>query len=255
MKKINFPVVLIVLIFSCAQTTIAQTQKGNWLIEGNIGNFNVTKSNNHSNIDSITTKTQSQSVYFSVYPRAAYFVINNLAIGSTVGFSITHSKDKRINSSGIKDLETINSYGLFELSPFIRYYFPCKKDKLKFYGQVGGGVFFDMYYILKQTYFNAAGEITSTFKANTPKKKIGGLAEVMVGVNYFISSQIAVNASLGYQYFRSTQTNSFTTTNNSGNTTNSPDDRYVAQSHRFSWLIGFTYTIPGKCKAVKTEQP
>ncbi len=214
-----------------------------------------TKSKNHSNIDSISTRTESQSVYFSVYPRGAYFVIDNLAIGSTVGFTFTHSIDKRINSTGIKDLETKNSYGLFELSPFIRYYFPCKKDKLKFYGQAGGGMFFDMYYILDQTYFNSAGEITSTFRAKTPKKKIGGSAEVLVGVNYFISKQIAVNTSLGYQYYRSTQTNSFTTTNSSGNTTNAPDDRYVAQSHRFSWLVGFTYTIPGKSKPVKTEQP
>jgi hypothetical protein len=255
MKKMAFLFVVTVFVMSFPQNGLAQTQKGNWLVEGNIGNFNFTKSNNHSNIDSITTRTESRSMYFSVYPRGAFFVMDNLAVGSTVGFSITDSKDKRINSFGIKDLETKNSYGLFELSPFIRYYFPCKKDKLKFYGQVGGGVFFDMYYILQQTYFNSAGEITSTFKSNTPKKKIGGLAEVMLGVNYFISKQIAVNASLGYQYFRSTQTNSFTTTSSSGNTTNSPDDRYVAQSHRFSWLIGFTYTIPGKSKTVKTEQP
>ncbi len=255
MKKVAFVIAVIFTAIMFPQNGFAQTQKGNWLVEGNMGNFNFSKSNNHSNIDTLTTRTEMQSVYFSLYPRGAYFVMDNLAIGSTVGFSITHSKDKRINSSGVKDLETKNSFGIFELSPFVRYYFPCKKEKLKFYGQVGGGVFFDMYYILQQTYFNGAGEITGTFKSNTPKKKIGGLAEVMLGVNYFISKQIAVNASLGYQYFRSTQTNSFTTTNSSGNTTNSPGDRYMSQSHRFSWLIGFTYTIPGKSKPAKTDQP
>jgi hypothetical protein len=250
MKKLTFKLIALITVFNVISTvdTFAQVKKGNWLVEGNIGNFSFYKSKNQSESGgSITSKSESLGTSFGVYPKGAYFVINNLAVGSTLGLSFSYYNNKYFNPAGIKTSDYNSFYGYIDIIPFLRYYFPNKKsEKLRFYGQVGGGISIQYFSKYEGTSYNSTGDITSTYQQKYTKPYIYATAEILIGLNYFISKQIAINSSLGYQYNNSSSTYNSTSTTPLGVSTTSPDYKSSYQNHRFNWMLGFTYIIPGK---------
>lgn len=249
MKKLTFKLIALIAVFNVISSgnTFAQLNKGNWLVEGNIGNFSFSKYKNQSESGgSVTSKYESVGTYLGIYPRGGYFVVNNLAVGSTLGLSISYNKSKYYNSAGVKTSDNNSLYGYIDIIPFLRYYFPSKKSgKLRFYGQAGGGVSIQYFSKYEGTNYNSTGDITSTYKQEYIKPYIYASAEILIGLNYFISRQIAVNSSLGYQYSKNFSTYN-TTTTILGISTTSPDYKSTYQNHRFSWMVGFTYIITGK---------
>ncbi|QIL38073.1 porin family protein [Pedobacter sp. HDW13] len=92
----------------------AQTEKGKFILGGNVG-FNSTKVEGAAKSD----------IDFSVIPSVGYFVSNNFAIGTGVGY--TYSK----TVSGAVP----NQIGAFQVSPFGRYYVGLS-EQFKFFGQL-----------------------------------------------------------------------------------------------------------------------
>ncbi len=64
---------------------------------------------------------------FSLQPQGGYFIQDNLAVGSGIGFSITHEANDAA--------EYKNNNSTFFISPFGRYYFPLIADKFFVFGQ------------------------------------------------------------------------------------------------------------------------
>jgi hypothetical protein len=93
-------------ILLCTITANAQVTKGNWMVGGS-GNFTSYKSTFQSNnIEVINTGNG-----FNISPNLGYFVVDNFAVGTTVGFNFSNPSGANNNSHG---------YGI---SPFVRYYF------------------------------------------------------------------------------------------------------------------------------------
>ena len=118
MKKL---VLSLIAVTALAFSTQAQTEKGNFMIGGNV-ELNSGKSDGapKSNID------------FSVIPSVGYFVTDNLAIGTGIGYQV--SKDYTYNSV-TPALGFSTKQQAFVVSPFARYYKGIN-DQFKFFGQL-----------------------------------------------------------------------------------------------------------------------
>ena len=123
-----------------------------------------------------------------------------------------------------------------EVMPFVRYYFG-KPTGTRFYGQAGGGISTDL--SRKDETKSLIGPST-TNKYNYTNKPISVSGEAMLGMNHFVSQNVAVNASLGYRYTSSKETTTYT--NNAGVT--SDPEKYISKGGAFIWNVGFTMFIP-----------
>ncbi len=109
MKKLLLSMVAVVAF---GLSTQAQTEKGNVLLGGNVG-FSTSKTDGASKSD----------VSFSIVPRVGYFVSDNFAIGTGVGYNY----DKQVSDNNLNQA--------FEVAPFGRYYVNLS-DQFKFFGQL-----------------------------------------------------------------------------------------------------------------------
>jgi hypothetical protein len=109
MKKLLLSVVAVAGLVYGAN---AQTEKGKVILGGNVG-FNSTKVEGAAKSD----------VSFSVVPSVGYFVDNNFAIGTGVGYNY----NKQVSEN------TLNQ--AFVVAPFGRYYVGLS-DQFKFFGQL-----------------------------------------------------------------------------------------------------------------------
>lgn len=109
MKKL---LLSMVAVAAFAFTTQAQTEKGNVMLGGNVG-FSTSKTDGAAKSD----------VNFSIVPSVGYFVSDNFAIGTGVGYT----SSKQVSN------KTLNE--AFEVAPFGRYYVNLS-DQFKFFGQL-----------------------------------------------------------------------------------------------------------------------
>ena len=74
-------------------------------------------------IDNNGNSTQvDKTTTFSLNPQAGYFFINNLAVGIMINLTTeTYSPQNGTNTN----------YNLFDISPFVRYYYDLKNSKFK----------------------------------------------------------------------------------------------------------------------------
>lgn len=158
-NKIVYSIAFVCCIFSAT----AQLEKGN--ISTGAG------------IDIASTfvaATKYNNSYFnlSIAPGLTYFVINNLAIGGTVNFTMNVYRREKLTSF------------LSEVGPVVRYYFGKKKvPTKKGFAQVTGGY------------------ATSTFlRDGKTSGRDGWYVGVMLGFAYFINKNISMETSLGYNF-------------------------------------------------------
>lgn len=111
-------------------------------------------------------------------PKAGFFILPNLAIGGSVDFSFagTPSKDYRLG------------YGI---TPFARIYFAhnntARSKPLQFFVEAGAG-------------FAGITDHTEAAAISTDVTTTGGRFYVMPGVDYFLNSNVALEAALQYLY-------------------------------------------------------
>jgi outer membrane protein len=113
MKKIFFSSVLLVFVF----TGFCQTQKGSWLLGGNIEYSSISSKENGNGSGSTSV--------FQFNPKAGLFVVNNFAV-------ILNTTYTSLSGDGFSDHN-------LSIGPAVRYYFPGS-EKLKFF--VGAGMGF-----------------------------------------------------------------------------------------------------------------
>lgn len=118
------------------------------------------------------TKYNNSYFNLSIAPGLTYFVINNLAIGGTVNFTMN-----------VYRRENLTEF-LSDVGPVLRYYFGKKKvPTKKGFAQISGGY------------------ATSTFLLDGQTSgRDGWYVGVMVGFAYFINKNISMETSLGYNF-------------------------------------------------------
>ena len=165
---------MVVVVFTMATASFAQTKKGNFVLSGGTG-LQFTSSNSKYSYDR-ETGSENKSSSFSVTPSAAYFIIDNLAIGLTGTISSTTNKqvdgDKYVSNSAM-------------ILPTVLYYFPVE-GKIRPIIQVAAGL-----YSLNTKYIPQSG--------SNDKSSASGLAlNFGGGIAYFIKENISINFGLSY---------------------------------------------------------
>lgn len=112
MKKIFLSIALLGGVIFTSQ---AQTDKGQFIVGGNI-HYSTSKS------DADNAKASHS---FSIVPNVGYFVDNNIAVGTGIGYQSAKSSNPG----------TYGKSEAFVISPFGRYYVPIA-DKFQFFGQL-----------------------------------------------------------------------------------------------------------------------
>jgi outer membrane protein W len=226
----------------------AQFTKGNLLVEGNFGNISFRSNKNENTTSGVTTKNDGTSFTIGLYPRVGIFLSDKAVLGTTVAIGGGGSKGDYFNNAGKKTSDYKSSYFYAQLIPFLRYYFGPATSKVRFYGQAGVGVYTDLSnkYDTKN-YNTTTGAVSSTFKYNYPKQYFSLSAEALVGLNYFLAENVALNTGIGYSYVNNTQTSNYTSVSG-GTTTTSPDTKYKNTSGVINWNLGLTMIIPKRKK-------
>ncbi|MCZ4245035.1 outer membrane beta-barrel protein [Pedobacter punctiformis] len=148
----------------------AQTEKGKVILGGNVG-FNTSKVDGANKAD----------VSFSIVPSAGYFVANNFAIGTGVGYTYN------------KEVSRLRQNEAFVVAPFGRYYVGLS-DQFKFFGQLSVPMAFGNNKIV-----DANGDTGAKVGSTT---SIG--VNVAPGFAFFPTKRIGIEVSvngLGYNNF------------------------------------------------------
>lgn len=232
------------------QFSQAQLSKGNWFVEGSLGNIYTTKSESETTNSGLLYTGENKNFSINVYPRMAYFVTDNFAVGVTTGLGFNSSNSENTNPNGIKTSDSESASSYFDMEPFVRYYFPGK-EKIRFYGQAGAGMSFELSRKTEGSNYNGTtGALTSSYTYDYPKKYNTFIAEAMVGINYFFSDRVAFNSAIGYMYQNSKQTSKSTNTPAGGSPTVYEVD-YTNKYTRINWNFGFTIFLHGSKSAAE----
>lgn len=165
------------ILFSVTTAAFSQINKGQWLIGGN-ASFSTDKDNSSISKDRSTT--------FQLSPNAGYFVSDKLAVGARINFM----SDKNEVEYGSYTEATNTSVSL---SPFVRYYFLPKTEKLNLFADAGY-----VYGRIKNTYKGIySGGIPGT--DITSKGTTHGY-HISAGPVIFLNPNTAVELTLSYNY-------------------------------------------------------
>jgi hypothetical protein len=120
MKKHIFTLLLSVI----SMAAFAQFNQGTKMVGGTVSFSSTTTKGKWDN----TTRKLETTTNFSMAPQFGYFVIDRLALGAALDFSLSNYKSKT-------DEEDV-SYTTIQIAPFVRYYLPAG---VFFEGQFGVG--------------------------------------------------------------------------------------------------------------------
>ncbi|MEQ7800484.1 outer membrane beta-barrel protein [Pedobacter sp. ASV1-7] len=165
MKKLLLSLVAVSALAFGAQ---AQTEKGKILLGGGVG-FNSTKVEGKSKSD----------INFNILPSVGYFVSDNIAIGTGVGYDY----DKQVSKGLLSQA--------FEVAPFGRYYVGLS-DQFKFFGQLSVPMSFGNYKDVN----DVTGDVGDKLGTST---KIG--VQLAPGFAFYPTKRIGIEVSvdgLGY---------------------------------------------------------
>lgn len=243
--KILFVIVIFSFLFFAPSLTQAQFIKGDWLLEGSVGDITISNYTNEAE-GGYTNKSGSDVFGFSVYPSAGYFIENDFVIGLAAGFDYYNNKSKSFDSDGYITIESNNSSSQISFAPFLRYYLPVNEStNLRFYGQIGGGISYNLSSSNESTSYDQSGQIIGKSKTEFPEKYFNYFIEGLIGLNYFIAENVALNGALGYNYSKSTESTKYNVTYSNGIPNfYIPAIKYTETSNNFIWNVGFTMIIP-----------
>jgi len=206
MKKIMF------LLAGCLSllSAVSQTAKGDKLVGVSFGALS------YNNSDSKTTYSNTPTIYdgksnsfsISITPNVAWFVTDNLAVGGLLGLNFYTSKNKNSNTSSSTTTENKNNEPSFYIGPMARYYF--------------GGSSKGMPFAQANVQFGFQGQKTTSTTSSggssetTAKPKGDWNAGAAVGYEHFITPNIGLYASVGFNYGQSKTTYEYRPTPGTG---------------------------------------
>lgn len=118
MKKL---LLSLVAVAAFAVSTQAQTEKGKFMLGGNVS-FDTKKS------DASGSKSNTA---FQIVPSIGYFVGNNIAVGTGIGYSYSKTPGVGVGAAALPGVQN----QAFVVSPFGRYYANLS-ESFKFFGQL-----------------------------------------------------------------------------------------------------------------------
>lgn len=213
------------------------------ITEGNIGNVSGSTDKFEFSAPAGTNNQVNKTFKIELTPAAGYFFTDNLAAGLSIGFNYYNSTSKVYLTTGTLAQQTKSVTPALSIAPFVRYYF-TGNETLRFYGQVKGGMVFTVSDKNETTGYNSSGIATSKYIKNSPQKPRSTFGDALVGINYFLSKNIALNSSIGYSYneFKATQSTTFTNLLTNVSTAGSESGSKLI-SGSVSWNTGFTIIL------------
>ncbi|MES2516435.1 MAG: hypothetical protein V4580_19945 [Bacteroidota bacterium] len=236
----------LITLFSFNQVTNAQSFKGKWLLEGNLGNIHLSKDK--------TTQSSYPSTYVyitkrfsgSVDQRIGYFVNNAVALGIGVNYGTSYEKSNSDHVAGIGYSNTSLKVGTLGLIPFIRCYLSGKNSNNKLYVQVEGNYNRALFNTQTLAYYKPNGNLDNTQKRTTNSSAYGGA--VLIGFNHFFNEYLAFNTNIGYGHQRSKLVQLTEVTFYPGGFTGNSGYSEKTVSNNLLWNFGFTFVLGGKHK-------
>ncbi|WOC39949.1 outer membrane beta-barrel protein [Polaribacter sp. HL-MS24] len=188
MKKLLFMSIVICSSFTLFSqekgTKNKPTDKGNFIVDGSV-NFST---NNSKSVQNGFNTTESSNFGFGINPKAAYFVVDRLALGLETSFG--YFDNEFIDNNGTKFSSNSTS---ITIGPFLRYY-------------LVNGLF---------------GQASLGFgKANSENEGIESESDFFsyqfgLGYAFFLNKHISLEPTISYQYRESgSDQSTFETTNN-----------------------------------------
>jgi hypothetical protein len=249
MKNNLLLILMVVSLIAPAYQLTAQSHKGKWMVEGNIGDLNFSNRKDMS-VSGVGSRSQAKAYSVSVYPRIGYFITNSLVAGATLNFTYRLTKNDFYYSNGTQSTSGSSQLTTLGIAPFLRYYVLGKTSKNRLYVQVDGGVNSILSQKDKSTSYYENGTISGTSSGYQKGQTVFG--EAFIGYNHFFTDNIAFNTAIGYSY--NEQTTTFSNTGVFGNSTYVlPESQMKMKSTIFTWNFGFTLVFPGR-KKDKTDK-
>ncbi len=203
----------IFLFFICICSMLfafSQTKKGDKMVGVGFGSISYTNS------DSKTTYSNTPTVYnsdgssfsISVNPNVAWFVKDNLAIGGGISVSFYSSKSNSSNTSSTTTSESKSTQPSIYIGPLARYYFGGSPKGMPFaqlnvqYGIYGG----------KSESKTSTGASSET----TTKPKGDWNAGLSFGYEHFVTPNVGLYGSIGFNYGKSKTTYEYRPSTGSG---------------------------------------
>ena len=203
----------IFLFFICICSMLfafSQTKKGDKMVGVGFGSISYTNS------DSKTTYSNTPTVYnsdgssfsISVNPNVAWFVKDNLAIGGGISVSFYSSKSNSSNTSSTTTSESKSTQPSIYIGPLARYYFGGSPKGMPFaqlnvqYGIYGG----------KSESKTSSGASSET----TTKPKGDWNAGLSFGYEHFVTPNVGLYGSIGFNYGKSKTTYEYRPSTGSG---------------------------------------
>lgn len=193
MKKIVF---LAAGIF-CLLPAFSQTKKGDKLVGVSFGSISYTNSDSKTSYSNTPTvyNSDGNSFSISVNPNVAWFVSDNLAIGGGVSVSFYTSKSNSSNTGSTTTSKSKYNQPSFYIGPLARYYFGGSPKGMPFaqvnlqYGISGG---------------TSKSEVSTGSTSETKTKPKGDWnAGAAFGYEHFVTPNIGIFGSIGFNYGKS----------------------------------------------------
>ena len=181
-------------------TVFSQTKKGDKLVGVGFGSISYTNSDSKTSYSNTPTvyNSDGNSFSISVNPNVAWFVKDNLAIGGSISLSFYSSKSESSNTSSSTTSESKSTQPAIYIGPLARYYFGGSPKGMPFaqlnvqYGIYAG----------KSESKTSGGSSSET----TTKPKGDWNAGLSFGYEHFVSPNVGIYGSLGFNYGKSKTT-------------------------------------------------
>lgn len=186
------------ILFAAAIISIvavqAQTKKGDKMVGVGIGSISYTSSDSKTSYSNTPTiyESDGNSFSISVNPNVAWFVNDNLAIGGGISVSFYSSKSTSSNTGSTTTSESKSTQPSFYIGPLARYYFGGSPKGMPFvqanfqFGIYGG----------KSESKTSTGSSSET----TTKPKGDWNAGASFGYEHFITPNVGLYGSIGFNY-------------------------------------------------------
>lgn len=175
-----------------ASYSYGQTEKGDIMIDPSIS-FNIGGKNNQPDLKDYAGDLENKSFGLGFNPSAAYFVIDNLAIG--VGLDYRYDRMKSIQTDPNVHIEALSNTNRFGLRVYGKYYF----GKEKFRPFIGAGVCLGKEVQKLENYykdFEGEDEYNRVLDSDYISYSL------YPGLAYFINDNVSLDLMLKYAYNR-----------------------------------------------------
>lgn len=201
---------LVALILCAMLTATSQIKKGDKIVGVSFGSISYTNSDSKTTYSNTSTVYNSDGSSFSlsINPNVAWFIQDNLAVGGGVSVSFYTAKSESGNTSSTTTSENKSTQPQFYIGPLARYYFGGSPKGYPFV-QANFQIGFSGGKSESKTSTGASSETTTHPKGDWN-------AGVAVGYEHFVTPNIGVFGSIGFNYGKSTTEYEYRPSTNNG---------------------------------------